>query len=285
MDAEHLKPYSSLAPDLFTKDIAGKRVLVTGGGYGIGASIVRAFAQASAKEIMVVGRTRSRLDTSVSGLSEEFPSTKFSVIAADVTSTKDVTDLFASISDPVDILINNAGFLSTPANFLDADLKDYWESFNVNVWGMILVTQTFLKHREAHKAQNTAAAVVITVNTLAAFTVRFPQLSAYAASKTAAARISELLQEDVPTTSARFISIHPGAVETAMGEKSGLSGALPATDPQLSAEFIVWASTEDASFLAGRMAWVNWDKDKLLSKKGEIIKEDLLRSNLKGAGL
>lgn len=246
---------------------------------------MKAFAQASAKEIILVGRTKSRLDSTVSGLLKEFSSTKFTVIAADVTSTKDVTNLFDSIPGAVDILINNAGFLSTPGNFLDADLKEYWESFNVNVWGMILVTQSFLKHREAHKVANASPAVVITVNTLAAFTVRFPNLSAYAASKTAAARVSELIQEDIPTTSARFISIHPGAVETAMGEKSGLSGALPATDPQLTAEFIVWASTEEASFLAGRMAWVNWDKDKLLAKKDEIIVEDSLRSNLKGAGL
>ena len=285
MEAEHLKPYAQLAPKLFSKDIAGKSVLVTGAGYGIGASIARAFAQASAKEVILVGRTKARLESTASTLEKEFSSTKFTVFAADVTSTTEVAKLFESVPGPVDILINNAGFLSTPANFLDADLKEYWESFNVNVWGMILVTQTFLKHREVHKAANTPPAVVITLNTLASFTVRFPSLSAYAASKTAAARLSELIQEDIPTTSARFISIHPGAVETAMGEKSGLSGALPATDPQLAAEFIVWASTEEASFLAGRMAWVNWNKDKLLAKKEEIIKEDSLRSNLKGAEL
>ena len=285
MEAEHLKPYADLAPKLFSKDIGGKSVLVTGAGYGIGASIAKAFAQASAKEVILVGRTKHRLESTASTLGKEFSSTKFTVLAADITSTTDVAKLFDSISGPVDILINNAGFLSTPTNFLDADLKDYWESFNVNVWGMILVTQSFLKHREAHKAADAPPAVVITINTMAAFTLRFPVLSAYAASKTAAARVSELIQEDVPTTVARFISIHPGAVETAMGEKSGLLGLLPGTDPLLTAGFIVWSSTEEASFLAGRMAWVNWNKDKLLAKKEEIIKEDSLRSSLKGAGL
>ncbi len=283
MEAEHFEPYSSLAPQLFNNDVAGKSVLITGAGYGIGSSIAKAFAQASAKEVVLVGRTKSRLETTASDLKKEFSSTKFTVITADVTSTADVASLFDSIAGPVDILINNAGFLSTPTNFLDADLKEYWESFNVNVWGMILVTQSFLKHREAHKAADASPAVVITVNTIVAFTVRVPKLSAYAASKTAAARMSELIQEDVPTTSARFISIYPGAVKTAMGEKSGTSGRIPSTNPQLTAEFIVWASTEESSFLAGRMAWVNWDKDKLLAKKDEIVRADSLRSNLEGA--
>ena len=285
MEGEHLKPYAALAPTLFKDDISGKTILITGGGYGIGSAIVKAFAQASAKEIILVGRTKSRLDSSVSSFSKEFPSTKFTAIAADVTSTTDVANLFSSIPNAVDILVNNAGYLSKPANFLEADLKEYWESFNINVWGFILVTQSFLKHREAHKAANASPAVVITLNTVAAFTARIPKLSAYSASKTASARLSELIQEDVPETSARFISVHPGMVLTDMGYKAELEGAFAPTDPQLAGEFIAWAATEEASFLAGRMAWVNWDKDRLLAKKDEILKEDSLRSSLKGSGL
>jgi NAD(P)-dependent dehydrogenase (short-subunit alcohol dehydrogenase family) len=285
MEAEHLKPYERLAPHLSKDDIAGKTVLITGGGYGIGVAIAKAFAQASAKQIILVGRTKSRLDSTADSLSKDFPSTEFTTEAADVTSKPDVSALFSTLSSPPDILINNAGFMSNVSNFLEADLDDYWKSFTINVYGTALVTQSLLKHREANKPANASPAVVITLNTIAAVDVRIPLRSAYAASKTASMRWSELMQEDFPTSTARFISIHPGAVETDMAAKAELGGAFPFTDAQLAAEFIVWATTEKASFLAGRMAFVNWDKDKVLGKKDEIVKDDLLRSALKGSGM
>jgi short-subunit dehydrogenase len=287
MEAEHLTPYPALAATLFRDDTANKTVLITGGGYGLGPAIASAFAQASAKEVILVGRTRSRLDSTVASLSKEYPSTKFTPFTVDISSPTDVAHLFKSLSQPADILINNAGFLTTPSSFLKTDLAEFWESFTTNVYGTAQVTQKFLQHREANKPANTAGpAVVINVNTLAAYTVRVPNISAYAASKSALARWTELLQEEFSASSdVRFISVHPGAVETDMAIKSGLAGVFPYTAPQLAAEFILWATTEEAAFLAGRFAWVNWDKEKLVEKREEIVGRDLLRTSLSGGGL
>ena len=80
-----------------------------------------------------------------------------------------------------------------------------------------------------------------------------PGLAAYGASKAALARSSELIAVDIPETSARFTSVHPGVVKTAMAAKSGLGRVFPSTDLQLASEFIVWASSKEASFLAGRL--------------------------------
>jgi short-subunit dehydrogenase len=49
-----------------------------------------------------------------------------------------------------------------------------------------------------------------------------PNLAVYAASKAALARWSGLVSIDVLETTARFISLHPGAVKIAMGAKSRL---------------------------------------------------------------
>jgi NAD(P)-dependent dehydrogenase (short-subunit alcohol dehydrogenase family) len=147
------------------------------------------------------------------------------------------------------------------------------------VYGTVLVTQSFLQHRRSH-ATSSDPAVSITLNTIGAYTVRIPLLSSYGASKAALARWSESVSVDVPQSVARFISLHPGAVKTDMGIKTGLDGVFLSTDARLAGKFVVWAMTEEAKFLAGRFAWVNWDVDELVARKAEILEKDLLRTSL-----
>jgi NAD(P)-dependent dehydrogenase (short-subunit alcohol dehydrogenase family) len=126
--------------------------------------------------------------------------------------------------------------------------------------------------------------VVISINTFAAFSVRIPNLTGYVASKTAIARVLELVAFETAESVARFISVHPGAMDTDMFHKSGLpvvAPDIPVTNIQLSSEFIVWASSKEAAFLTGRFLWVDWDVDELIAKKNEILEKDLLISNLK----
>jgi hypothetical protein len=65
-----------------------------------------------------------------------------------------------------------------------------------------------------------------------------------------------------------------------MGTKSGLDGVFPPTDPALAGDFTAWACSEEAKFLAGRFAWVNWDVPELVAAKEEIISKDLYRTSL-----
>jgi NAD(P)-dependent dehydrogenase (short-subunit alcohol dehydrogenase family) len=280
MDAKHLNTYPRIAPERFMDELKAKTVLITGGGYGIGAAIAESFAKAGATEVILVGRTVTKLKETADALSSKIrTSTKITYYTTDITSKADVENLFASISASPDILINNAGFLAAPSNFLDADLEEYWKSFSINVLGTALVTQSFLRRRQQDGPQSTPA-VVVTLNTIGAYSVRVPLLSSYGASKAALARWSELISVDVPEQVARFISVHPGAVKTEMGIKSGLDGVFPSTDPELAGDFVVWAVTEEAKFLSGRFAWVNWDVEQLVAKKEEIMAKDLLRTSL-----
>lgn len=277
---QHLDPYPRLNPSNF-KDLAGKSVLVTGGGYGIGAAIAKSFAEAGVAEIILTGRTESKLKTTADDLAS-FKKTKVSYYKTDISSMDDVKKLFNTLKAPVDFLVNNAGFLASPANFIEADLEEYWESFTINVRGTIFVTQAFFRHRESFKVPTPA--VVITVNTMGAYSVpvaRVPNLSSYCASKAALARWSECISVDIPEDKARFISIHPGVVKTAMAVKSEFPpDAFPATDAKLTGNFIAWAASEEASFLSGRFVWVNWDVDDLIAAKEEIIKKDLYKISL-----
>jgi hypothetical protein len=65
-----------------------------------------------------------------------------------------------------------------------------------------------------------------------------------------------------------------------MGIKSGLDNVFPSTDAKLAGDFILWTTSEEAKFLSGRFVWVNWDVDELVAMKEEILKGDLLRTNL-----
>lgn len=50
----------------------------------------------------------------------------------------------------------------------------------------------------------------------------------------------------------------------------------------LSGDFGVWAVSDEATFLKGRMVWVNWDVDELKAKKDEIVNSNLLTVALEG---
>jgi NAD(P)-dependent dehydrogenase (short-subunit alcohol dehydrogenase family) len=279
MKSHHLDPYAELEAALARKEIQGKSVLVTGGGYGIGSAIAKSFAEAGAAEVILAGRTESRLAAAVDALSS-IKSTKFSYQVVDISSDQDVKRLYGALKESPDILVNNAGYMAAPAGFIDADLEDYWKTFTVNIYGTALVTQSYLRHRRERKT--TSPAVIITLNTIGAYSVRVPGLSAYGGSKGGLARMMELAAVDVPETTARFITVHPGAVKTDMGLKSGLDGVFPSTDAKLAGDFIAWSATEEASFLSGRFAWVNWDIEELKQAKGKIIESDLLRTSLSG---
>lgn len=275
---QHLNPYPRLDPAHLKAEYAGKSVLVTGGGYGIGVAIATSFAQAGVSEIILAGRTISKLESTASSLSSAFKNLKISYYKVDISSKEDVKKMFDALKTSPDVLVNNAGFLPKPANFIDADLDEFWEGFTTNVYGTVLVTQSFLRHRRA--LHPSTPAVVITLNTIGAYTARVPNLASYAASKSALARWSEILGEDVPAEAARFISVHPGAVKTDMGYKSGLDGIFPETSLELAGDFVAWVASEEASFLAGRFTWVNWDVEELLARKQEVVEKDLFRTAL-----
>lgn len=268
---QHLEPYARLSPSHLHGEYRHKSVLVTGGGYGIGASIARSFAEANVAAITLVGRTESSLQSTAAELSRDFPGLQVSYRTVDIASAASVSALFASLPTSPDVLVNNAGYLPAPANFATADLAEWWRGFEINVLGTATVTQAYLRHRAAQTPAPRGPGAVLTLNTFAAFSSRAPALSSYIASKTALARVLELAAFDVPASTARFVSINPGAVKTAMYYKSRLDGVadIPSTDPRLAAEFIVWAASEEAAFLNGRFVWVSWDVDEFVAKRGD----------------
>ncbi|KAL6899933.1 hypothetical protein GGI43DRAFT_427646 [Trichoderma evansii] len=277
----HLTPYAGLTAALERLNYEGKTILITGGGHGMGIDMCRSFAARKSSHIIIVGRNETRIKASAEKLTAEFPATRFTAIAADISSKNDVKMLFESLLDSPDVLVNNAGYMPVPEKFQDADIDEWWSGYTINVFGTALVTQTYLKHRET-KASKTGPGVIITLNTIAAYSFDMPSLSAYGSSKAALARWLEIVSHDVPQEVARFISVHPGAVATDMGHKAGIIDTLAVTEAALTGDFTAWLASDEASFLAGRFVWVNWDYEQLISRKQEILENNLFRAALTG---
>ncbi|MAD85784.1 MAG: hypothetical protein CL912_22710 [Deltaproteobacteria bacterium] len=124
-----------------------KSVIITGGGYRIGALITQSFAEANISSIILIGRTESKLQATAQSLST-FPHTKATHHKVDITSRTDVDAPFNSLTPSPDILINNAGIIIGPVNFIDTDLDEFWNVFKTNVYGTALIVQEFLHHRK-----------------------------------------------------------------------------------------------------------------------------------------
>ncbi|KAK1623986.1 hypothetical protein BDP81DRAFT_502229 [Colletotrichum phormii] len=253
---EHYEPYPELSPHLLQTQFTNKTVVITGAGSGIGASTARSFAQANAAKLILTGRTESTLQQTSAALSADFPDIEVSLRAGSVSSPEHVASLFASLDRSPDVLVNNAGYLSEPVSFVDADLKDWWQGFTTNVG---LKTGAY----------DEKPGVVININTKAAYVFHIPGMSSYGASKAAMLRLAEVIADGVPASEARVVSLHPGAVQTALLTKSGLKRKL--TDERLAGDFVVWSASEEAGFLNGRMVWVNWNVPELVSWKDVIF--------------
>ncbi len=108
--------------------LAGKRVLISGGGTGVGAELARAFSGAGA-EVVICGRREALLRAVAEPLGARF-------VTADVTREADVARVFAE-AGVCDIIIANAGAADS-APFGKVTL-DHWNALlAVNLTGVFL---------------------------------------------------------------------------------------------------------------------------------------------------
>jgi short-subunit dehydrogenase len=92
----------------------GKTVVITGGTSGIGEVAAEALAQMGAR-IILVARSRSRADATLTRLRESGPNVTHSVYFADLARLAEMKRVAAEIAirePPIDVLINNAGHYS-----------------------------------------------------------------------------------------------------------------------------------------------------------------------------
>ncbi|KAJ9609733.1 hypothetical protein H2200_006061 [Cladophialophora chaetospira] len=297
----HHSPTAAFDPRSSSLSAEGKVVLVTGAGSGIGKATAFAFANARARAVIITGRTQSSLNGAKTEIEqaataqshEHFQCLAFSV---DITNPKAVDQVFTQVGQKfgkIDVLISNAGYLDKHSLITDSDLDDYWQCFETNVKGALIVIKAFLRthpHVTSSSTDSNCPAsskpVIINISTGAAH-ISPPILStfsAYASSKLAALHVFSFLHAEHTDTLSVF-NLQPGEIPTAMAKKGHRDMAKD--DVRLPAHWCVWLAAKaesDAAFLKGRLVWANWDLEELLARREEVENGDLLNIELKGWG-
>ena len=114
--------------------MAGKRVLVTAGGDGIGLEIARAFAAAGSRVLVCDIQPES-----LARLAKELPEVHSCL--ADVSRERDVASMFELVDQKLgglDVLVNNAGIAGPTGGVETLSLADWERTLAVNLTGQFL---------------------------------------------------------------------------------------------------------------------------------------------------
>lgn len=185
-----------------TISFAGKRILVTGGGGGLGKAVAKKLYDDGAT-VFAVDKQQSLLDE----LKKECP--KITTVTLDLTNfeeTKKVVESFL----PLHHLVNNAG-ISGKQSFLDIDVKTLKNVFDVNLNSYVVVGQTVAKGMIKHKIEGSI------VNVASVTCVRpYPTIGSYCCSKAAVAMLTKIMALELGEHNIRVNAISPAAIDTPM---------------------------------------------------------------------
>jgi NAD(P)-dependent dehydrogenase (short-subunit alcohol dehydrogenase family) len=190
----------------YRNELAGKRVLVTGGtGGGIGEAIVRRLADAGARVA-----TTARRKPEEPGAAEMF-------IPADISTQDGTTRLVNGVFEHfggIDILVNNVGGSSAPTGGVLAQSDGDWQlTFETNLFAAVRLDRGLLP---AMLQQGSGAIVHIT-----SIQRRLPgeNTMAYSAAKAALANYSKGLATELAPKGIRVNTVAPGFTETKAAER------------------------------------------------------------------
>jgi NAD(P)-dependent dehydrogenase (short-subunit alcohol dehydrogenase family) len=185
-----------------SRELFGRRALVTGGSRGIGASIAQRLLDAGAK-VVVTARSRT----------EETPAAA-TFVAGDVRTPDGVKAIAAAALEALgglDILVNNAGgSRGFPAGSATIPDDEWQEGFALNLFSAVRLTNAVLPALRSSKA----AAIVNISSTAATMGTGSGPFAHYAAAKAALDTYSRTLAVELAPSGIRVNVVTPGPVST-----------------------------------------------------------------------
>ena len=177
--------------------------LVTGASSGIGESMVRLLGAAGIPQV-IVARRAERLHE----LAAAWP--QIEVLVADLGTdegARRVADRVASSTEPIDLVVNNAGFGSSGA-FHDLDPDRLDQEIQVNIAALTRISRAALATMVPRRR-----GYLLNVSSVASFQPA-PQLAVYAATKAYVTSLTESLHLEARGTGVNVTALCPGLTRT-----------------------------------------------------------------------
>ena len=240
--------------------LTGKVAVVTGASKGIGAAIAKSLAAEGASAVVNYASSKAGADAVVSAITAA--GGQAVAVGGDVSKAAEAQGIIdAAIKNygRLDILVNNSGVYEFAA--IEAITEEHFhKQFNVNVLGLLLVTQAAVKHLgEGGSIINIGSGVSRLT----------PAYSAvYTGSKGALDAITGVLSRELGPRKIRVNALNPGMVETEGTRGAGIIGSdmekalIPQTplgrigQPDDIASVAVFLASDDSGWLTGEQLLV-----------------------------
>ncbi len=205
-------------------NLAGKSVIVTGGGSNIGRAISLAFAREGVNLVIAdVDEAQARKTATEA---ERFGAKAVLVRRTDVTKWDDVRAMVAAVDGRfgrADVLVNNVGW-TRDALFVEKAREEWEREVQLNLWGMIHCTRAVLEGMIARRG-----GAVVSIGSDAGRMGEFRE-GVYAACKAGVIALSKSIAREVGKYGIRLNVVCPGTT-------------MPASDDEIGAESM-WAAGE-----------------------------------------
>ncbi len=192
---------------------AGRGVIVTGGGRGIGQATARAFA-AEGADVLVLGRTVADLEDTVAQITAA--GGQAWLLPSDVTDEAQVEETVTRATGRwgrIDVLVNNAG-IDDDTPFLEIDRGRWRAVIDTNLTGVFLMSQAV-----GREMARSGGGVILHTASIDASGGDGPY-AAYNASKAGLLGLSRTMALELAAHGIRSNCVSPGFTHTVMTEKA-----------------------------------------------------------------
>lgn len=193
---------------------SNQKVLITGGGSGIGLAIAKKFLEHN-NTVIITGRNLSKLEQ----VKAEIP--QIHIIQSDVTQEKGVQNLAQLLQmkfGGIDVLVNNAGIMNlVNASDETNDLQKQFDEIEINFNSPIRMLHYFLP--QLKKSNN---AVLVNVSSGLAY-VTFAQAPVYSGTKSALHFWTQAIRPQLATHNIKVVELLPPVVDTKLAHDADLN--------------------------------------------------------------